>query len=1075
MKHFKFLLLALVALVGSSAWGQAPTEPTCPFTFVAMADDGETEQYLYNVDAMGFLKGANDWNTRASVETTGYKFKVKSNGDGTWTLNDYVETQSAWKAVFAGGVADIWVDNTSGANVKKWVITSIGDNKYEITNQGVAGKLCIGGSSDTRLYLSSDASGKSTWAFVNASDYDANKDNLATYKTDYATYLTELETYRKQNANEGEVVTYEECTFDNWTKDDTDYGATTKGDFHENTWSTEGRVDGSLMLINFCEYWVAKGSSLSATKIKHNQLTGYKPGLYTVSLRVRAYNEGSATTPTGARVSANGTSKELSEGTAFTYNGMAGVYANYSFLVEVTEAGTIDVDFDLYEPNFNWVCFKDLKVVYTGSFPTITPLDLTDAKLNATIKQAYLDAVDDYQTAPTLAKYATYQAAEGAVNASIAVYEQIAALNTTVASTLDAAGQTAYAATLAKYNNGELETYEEALAAARTAALAQTTANADMTMGIVNPDFETGSMDGWTLTGAGLQTQNNTGFDKKVGNYYAERWHSNQTYGAYQTITGLQEGYYTVGVLASYGGEELPVFYVNDESVEISTSQKYELTVHVTGGELTIGVKQETAEADQWFCVDNFTLTYLLATLPDVTAVEGQMNADVATTQTNAVNAYNTNRTVANYNAVVAAIAAAQASKDAYAAGKVGLDKVADILAETNVYTAEAYSSVYGDAWAAYNAGTWADKDASEYTNATFPTGWHAANTIDDLLLSAWGQTDYKGSLYINTWSTEGNTDGSGMTTPFFEYWTSDANTLSANTWTATMTDIAAGTYKVSALVRVRQANNKTDDPTGITINVNGGTAVDVCAGTECGTNNQFRYGTFEAYGVVGEGGELKFNFVIADGNNISWLSFKNVKYTKVEDREVVLGTKGINTFSSVYDVVIPEGVDAYYATSAADSKVHMKPILTGKIPANTGVVLKGDAGEPYTFVGTTGAEAVEDNLLVAVSTDITDLAPTTDKNTNFVLVGGLFCPFTGTATVNAGKAYLSVLTSDELIKRQGADGKLILDFGDETGVAEVAGSKEQVAGNIFDLMGRKVSAPVRGNVYIVNGKKYIY
>ena len=193
--------------------------------------------------------------------------------------------------------------------------------------------------------------------------------------------------------------------------------------------------------------------------------------------------------------------------------------------------------------------------------------------------------------------------------------------------------------------------------------------------------------------------------------------------------------------------------------------------------------------------------------------------------------------------------------------------------------------------------------------------------------------------------------------------------------------------------------------------------------------------------------------------------------------KTVTLGTKGINTFSSVYDVVIPEGVEAYYASGVSEKGLHMKPILTGKIPANTGVVLKGTANAAYQFVGTTGAEAVEDNLLVAVSTDITDLAPTTDegKTTNYVLVSGLFCPFTGKATVNAGKAYLSVATSDNSMPVGGLEGKLILDFGDETGVAEVAGSKEQVAGNFFDLMGRKVSAPVRGNVYIVNGKKYIY
>lgn len=33
--------------------------------------------YLYNVEAGGFLLGANDWNTRASVGSKGYKVIIK--------------------------------------------------------------------------------------------------------------------------------------------------------------------------------------------------------------------------------------------------------------------------------------------------------------------------------------------------------------------------------------------------------------------------------------------------------------------------------------------------------------------------------------------------------------------------------------------------------------------------------------------------------------------------------------------------------------------------------------------------------------------------------------------------------------------------------------------------------------------------------------------------------------------------------------------------------------------------------------------------------------------------------------
>ena len=188
----------------------------------------------------------------------------------------------------------------------------------------------------------------------------------------------------------------------------------------------------------------------------------------------------------------------------------------------------------------------------------------------------------------------------------------------------------------------------------------------------------------------------------------------------------------------------------------------------------------------------------------------------------------------------------------------------------------------------------------------------------------------------------------------------------------------------------------------------------------------------------------------------------------------VTIAASGYSTFSAVCDVTIPEGVEAYYASGVSKKGLHMKPILTGKIPANTGVVLKGTASQTYTFETTTDAEAVGDNYLVATTTN-TSLAPTVGTMTNYVLVDGHFCPFTGTATVAAGKAYLSLAKDDNAILIGTLEGKIILDFGDETGVAEVAGSKEQVAGNFFDLMGRKVETPVKGNIYIVNGKKYIY
>jgi len=122
--------------------------------------------------------------------------------------------------------------------------------------------------------------------------------------------------------------------------------------------------------------------------------------------------------------------------------------------------------------------------------------------------------------------------------------------------------------------------------------------------------------------------------------------------------------------------------------------------------------------------------------------------------------------------------------------------------------------------------------------------------------------------------------NSSGMHVPFYEYWTGDDNSLGANTLEAIVTDLEDGTYTVEALVRVRMKDGAEAPAYGITMSVNGGTAVDVCAGNGCDDGAQFRYGIFKADAVVTDG-KLVIDFNIAADNNISWLTFKKVKYSK--------------------------------------------------------------------------------------------------------------------------------------------------------------------------------------------------
>ena len=218
-------------------------------------------------------------------------------------------------------------------------------------------------------------------------------------------------------------------------------------------------------------------------------------------------------------------------------------------------------------------------------------------------------------------------------------------------------------------------------------------------------------------------------------------------------------------------------------------------------------------------------------------------------------------------------------------------------MESTNVYTAEAfeaYKAIVDGAQQKYDEGTLTQAEAGSFVNPEVVTGWRAGNDFDDMLLSAWTINDvqcnnFDTNLYINSWSVEGETDGSEFKVPFFEYWTGDDQSLGATTLTATQTGLSAGLkYDVSVWVRVRAKNGYTAPAYGITLDVNGGEAVDVAAGSQIGTS-QFFLAEYTATGVADENGVLKINFNIAADNNISWLSFKNVNYTKQPGQPEVL------------------------------------------------------------------------------------------------------------------------------------------------------------------------------------------
>ena len=240
--------------------------------------------------------------------------------------------------------------------------------------------------------------------------------------------------------------------------------------------------------------------------------------------------------------------------------------------------------------------------------------------------------------------------------------------------------------------------------------------------------------------------------------------------------------------------------------------------------------------------------------------------------------------------AVNAVIEATNTSITAYAALKTYLEYIEEnVLNTTNFYDATAKATNYDTPKSGYNNGTLTNAQATGYTIVK-GSGTNYTCTAALLQLPLWKKdgtaalTDGSG-FYVNTWSTEnkGTGDAADFANPFYEYY-KGSGSLDAATIEGTMTGLTANkAYTVTAKVRVLGSDKVAGS---ITMQVKGGTAVDVTAGSAImdGETNTGRYiGTYTATGVTDGDGNLVVKFNVAANSNISWLSFRDVNYAESE------------------------------------------------------------------------------------------------------------------------------------------------------------------------------------------------
>ena len=519
-------------------------------------------------------------------------------------------------------------------------------------------------------------------------------------------------------------------------------------------------------------------------------------------------------------------------------------------------------------------------------------------------------------------------------------------------------------------------------------------------------------------------------------------------------------------------------------------------------GTLDLKVAVPDWQGSHWFIFGNTTVTYysdltdaqktvLINTAESVGNLA--MNADVKTALTTALTNFKASATLDTYNTLSSAVTDAENSANAYASAKTALDNREKLYEDNNFITADAYQIYYTEPLAKYEARTLTTDEANAINNPYAISGWRADANTNKFMGSAYGITDYNGAVpYVNTWSKEGESDGSNFKVPFYEYWVGDGDILGDKTLTTTKTGLTAGkVYKVTAWVRTRLSNKQTAPVKGITMDA-GGSSVAI-TGTQVGSS-QLYLDNYTVYGTADSEGTLTVNFKVA-GTNANWLSFQNLKYEEAT----------VTALDESSDNTIADASDAYVTLNRSFSTEYYNSlVLPFSLTADQVTAAFGEGTTVYSYSNTDG-----DNINFATSTtgiaaNIPVLIKTATKSTSFAFPNvdivnnatptapGKNWNFVGSynaKTVIPADAY--EMFNNTLYKSNGTDSYFIKGFRAYIAPAAVTSAKPMLIingvatsidkvitnidkdGNLYNLAGQRVSKNAKG-IVIKNGKKII-
>ena len=140
------------------------------------------------------------------------------------------------------------------------------------------------------------------------------------------------------------------------------------------------------------------------------------------------------------------------------------------------------------------------------------------------------------------------------------------------------------------------------------------------------------------------------------------------------------------------------------------------------------------------------------------------------------------------------------------------------------------------------------------------------------------------GLIQYDTWSGRGSSDGSGMTTPFMEYWVDKTSGTLDETEIRhqTITGLPRGRYQIDMLVRCYAEDGYANPQFNVGLYANEEeTSVTFVYGTY--SNQRLGYSTASVEFEVGEDGTLDFGLNVYRSDHQNWVAWKNVKLYLLE------------------------------------------------------------------------------------------------------------------------------------------------------------------------------------------------